>query len=513
MVFVKVDSVVMHATSITTTSRMLPVLADTTMSVADVSTELPGLGRLGWHLGGELKEGGGVEGVAALTTMQLNDPDNNWEMYSNWSESVSSFPKVIKQKLQPLWELVKEVPCAGVKRLHLRRATEQYLSEGDACHCPPCRNNGIAVVEGDECKCICKPGTLGLACEQGAEGDGQQGVIDGTWSCWSAWTSSSQGRRSRSRSCSNPAPQNGGQHCKGESMETSEDEDPQLQYLKTVEPQCFDQTDPGPQRCGTPPALINGYILDPKDVYLVGSRVEYTCTMRFYHIDNPIECTAHRIWYPRPGLCSVNRCRIGSLADGVIASPVKQVFGRGESVTLSCPEGRQLIGEATVMCDPSYNFEPNPRDTKCSRDGGQHPSLAGLGHCQEWETFSEGRCVCRISYECKSSLELCADTHVMSRKPNVVSVCEMRALQCAGKKVMLAEDSACMWLQRNTTGCTNCHMWETCGDQTNECRCRDSADCSTPGSDVRVRVGVDAAQTMSECEVVHSLYLSTELIV
>ena len=114
------------------------------------------------------------------------------------------------------------------------------------------------------------------------------GVIDGTWSCWSAWTSSSQGRRSRSRSCSNPAPQNGGPHCKGESMETSEDEDPQLQYLKsesfcighcqkrrftlnlhnillfshrTVEPQCFDQTDPGPQRCGTPPALINGYIL------------------------------------------------------------------------------------------------------------------------------------------------------------------------------------------------------------------------------------------------------------
>ena len=45
-------------------------------------------------------EGGGVEGVAALTTMQLNDPDNNWEMYSNWSESVSSFPKVIKQKVR-----------------------------------------------------------------------------------------------------------------------------------------------------------------------------------------------------------------------------------------------------------------------------------------------------------------------------------------------------------------------------------------------------------------------------
>ncbi|XP_053277557.1 complement component C7 [Pleuronectes platessa] len=449
-------------------------------------------------------EGGGVEHVAALTTMQLNDPDINWEMYSNWSESVGSFPKVIKPKLQPLWELVKEVQCAGLKRLHLRRATEQYRGEGDVCHCRPCLNNGFAFLEVNVCKCICKPGTWGLACEQGAEVDGQQGVIDGSWSCWSAWTSSSQGRRSRSRSCSNPAPQNGGQQCIGESMETSEDEDTQLQYLKTVEPQCFNQTLPAPQRCGTPPALINGYILDPKDVYLVGSRVEYTCTPGFYNIGvDPIECTADQTWSHRPGLCSSSRCRIGSLADGVIASPSKEVFGRGSSVTLSCPEGRQLIGEATVVCDPSYRFDPNPRDARCSPASGQKPSLARLGHCQRWEKFFGGICDCKMFHECNSSLELCADTHAMGRKPNVVSVCVMQVLQCEGKKVTLADDSTCIWPQRNTTGCTNCHMWETCGDQTNECVCRDSADCPTPGSDVCVRVGDDAAaapQTMSECE-------------
>lgn len=38
-------------------------------------------------------------------------------------------------------------------------------------------------------------------------------------------------------------------------------------------------------------------------------------------------------------------------------------------------------------------------------------------------------------------------------------------------------------------------------DQTNECRCRDSADCSSPGVNVCVRVGADGQpQTMSECE-------------
>lgn len=38
-------------------------------------------------------------------------------------------------------------------------------------------------------------------------------------------------------------------------------------------------------------------------------------------------------------------------------------------------------------------------------------------------------------------------------------------------------------------------------DQTNECRCRDSADCLNPGVNVCVRVGADGQnQTMSECE-------------
>lgn len=38
-------------------------------------------------------------------------------------------------------------------------------------------------------------------------------------------------------------------------------------------------------------------------------------------------------------------------------------------------------------------------------------------------------------------------------------------------------------------------------DQTNECSCLDSADCSNPGTNVCVRVGEDGGnQTMSECE-------------
>ncbi|XP_042343764.1 complement component C7 [Plectropomus leopardus] len=177
-------------------------------------------------------EGGGTSQIAALKAIQLSDPDRNWEIYSNWADSVRSIPQVTKQTLRLLSELVKEVQCAGVKRLYLRRAIEQYLAESDTCHCRPCSNNGLVVRDGDECKCICKHGSSGVACEQGTEVEGQQGVIHGSWACWSDWSSCSGVKRSRSRSCSNPTPQNDGQHCIGESTEISECEDQDLQYLK-----------------------------------------------------------------------------------------------------------------------------------------------------------------------------------------------------------------------------------------------------------------------------------------
>ncbi|XP_070690183.1 complement component C7 [Pempheris klunzingeri] len=479
---------------------MFPITSVTCRSGQDQNTKFRGDARRN-----QLKtvdvEGGGVAHTAALKIMQLTEPDKNWEKYSNWAESVQSFPNVIKQKLRPLSELVKEVQCAGLKKLYLRRATEQYLAESDSCHCRPCSNNGVVVKDGDECKCICKLGTSGLACEKGTEVEGQQGVIHGSWACWSAWSSCSGGRRSRSRSCSNPVPQNG-DGCVGEPAETSDCEDQELQHLKSMEPQCFDQTLSPAQKCGTPPALINGYILDPKDIYLVGSKVEYSCTAGYHLIGLSIlECTANQTWSASLGLCKVSRCMIKSLADDVIASPLKQGYDIGETVTLSCPAGMQLVGEAAIICNPSLHFSPDPAEIKCSPIV-MAQSISPLVQCKPWEKSSRGRCVCKMPFECTSSLEICT-TIPESGKSALLNVCKMHALQCMGKIMMIAEDSTCKWPARKTAGCTKCHIWETCDDQTNECRCRGSADCLTPGLNVCVHVGEDATaanQTMSECE-------------
>lgn len=45
-------------------------------------------------------DGGGPQFIAALQSMQFDNPERNWEMYSNWADSITSFPKVIKQKVR-----------------------------------------------------------------------------------------------------------------------------------------------------------------------------------------------------------------------------------------------------------------------------------------------------------------------------------------------------------------------------------------------------------------------------
>lgn len=60
-----------------------------------------------------------------------------------------------------------------------------------------------------------------------------------------------------------------------------------------------------------------------------------------------------------------------------------------------------------------------------------------------------------------SSLEVCT-TVAMTNRPILLTVCQMHALRCMGKNHLIAEDSVCKWPERNTTGCTNCHVWELC---------------------------------------------------
>ncbi|KAI4887987.1 hypothetical protein NFI96_027351 [Prochilodus magdalenae] len=402
--------------------------------------------------------GGHTAYIAALQTLDLNSAAENWRRFSQWAGSVKDYPTIISQKIRPLYELVKEVPCAGVKKLHLRKALQTYLSEESSCHCQPCHNNGLSILKKGVCECVCKQGTSGPGCEYGAPVEEQPGVTDGGWSCWSAWSACSASRHSRSRSCSRPPPQHG-KNCMGNSEETSScEEEDELKYLRMMEPHCFAQSLEPIQTCRNPPTLLNGFVLEPKDVYSVGSKVEYSCIDGYQLIGEPIaECTEEQTWRRSKQECQNTVCGHPLLSPDVSGSPWKPSYRIGETVELSCPAGRERDGPSEIRCNSGLAWSPQPEHTKCHTVTTAPPKI----ECRPWEKLAKDKCVCKVPYECSLSLEVCA-TSSERRRTSRLSVCKVRAMQCLGHQFTLADPSDCQWPESSTAVCPQCSLWTLC---------------------------------------------------
>uniref|UniRef100_A0A8C7FI46 Complement component C7 n=1 Tax=Oncorhynchus kisutch TaxID=8019 RepID=A0A8C7FI46_ONCKI len=382
--------------------------------------------------------GGDPSFIAGLSVLDLENPEANGQMYDQWARSVKDFPQVINMKLRPLYELVKEVQCAGLRKLHLKRATEEYLAEEHPCHCRPCHNNGQPLLTGTECKCVCRPGTSGPACESGTVIGEQPGVIHGSWSCWSSWGSCSQSQISRSRTCTNPAPRRGGLDCVGLHTEHS------------------------------------------SYVYLVGSKIEYSCIEGHYITGETVaECTDNNSWTRGPLECKSATCGVPSLENDVTGTPWKVIYQIGDSVSLSCPVGMMREGMAEIVCSSSLQWSPSPDSIRCREvPKGPTPPL-GL-NCKLWETPGKSQCVCKLPYQCQPSLQLCATLH--TDRTSKLGVCQLGALQCLGRSFKLVKDSDCDWSDQGLTSCQ-----EECFDTSVQLCVK------LPDSAVAV--------TMSECEV------------
>ncbi|XP_038649426.1 DAB adaptor protein 1a [Scyliorhinus canicula] len=157
--------------------------------------------------------GGASEHVTTLAHKQLPTV----ELMQEWGEAVEYSPEVIKFKPVPLYELVTSNTFQNAYRIkaNMRQALEEYLIEASSCRCAPCRNNGVVVLKGTRCVCICPAGFRGTACEITSREDQ---AVDGKWSCWSSWSGCTKRQRTRTRQCNNPPPEKGGQTCKGNSQ-------------------------------------------------------------------------------------------------------------------------------------------------------------------------------------------------------------------------------------------------------------------------------------------------------
>uniref|UniRef100_A0A3Q3KJ54 Complement component C7 n=1 Tax=Mastacembelus armatus TaxID=205130 RepID=A0A3Q3KJ54_9TELE len=442
--------------------------------------------------------GGDPAFIGALSVLDLENPEANGEIYDNWASSVKDFPEVIDQKLRPLYELVKEVQCAGLKKLHLKRAIEEYMAEEHPCHCRPCQKNGQPLLTGSECHCVCRPGTSGPACENGAVIGEQPGMIHGSWSCWSAWQSCSGGQRLRTRSCNNPAPSRGGHYCTGPQVEQKSCEEPDIQHLQTMEPQCFSLSVTPPKMCGPPPTLRNGFIqVSQSNFYLVGNRVEYSCIDGHYLTGSTVaECTENQEWTKGVRVCKSSTCGIPPLSSDVIAAPNTAAYQIGDRVSLSCPAGSALEGEVSeIICTPSLQWSPSPAAAHCKAAPTVHAPTSSL-KCKPWENAGKTECVCKMPFQCPTSLQLCA--RLSTSQTRLLGVCQLGALQCVGRTFTLVSDSDCTWPEETFTSCEGL-VWV---HYTRKCVCEKASACPEDSAPLCVNTGPgNIAMTMTECEV------------
>nr|XP_046264553.1 complement component C8 beta chain-like [Scatophagus argus] len=162
--------------------------------------------------------GGTSESITSLLAKKLPTP----QLMSLWGDGVHFNPDFIRTTTQPLYELVtsRDFSQHATLKRNLKRALSEYLAEASSCRCAPCHNNGVAVLKGTRCDCVCPAGYSGRGCEITQRK--KDIAIEGSWSCWGAWSSCSGGTMTRSRQCNNPAPSNGGLECRGLQQESTE---------------------------------------------------------------------------------------------------------------------------------------------------------------------------------------------------------------------------------------------------------------------------------------------------
>ncbi|OCT98763.1 hypothetical protein XELAEV_18010997mg [Xenopus laevis] len=446
-------------------------------------------------------QGGEAKFVAGLSYFSLDNPLSNENRYAAWAGSVSNLPSVIKHKTTPLYELVKEVPCASVKKHYLKIAIEQYINEESPCRCKPCKNKGVPGVEGTQCVCYCKPYTYGPACQYGILAEGDPAVVDGSWSCWSSWSPCLKGtrRRVRNRVCNNPRPSGGGLNCIGDSIASELCEDSELEHLRTVEPHCFDISIVPTEFCPPAPLLENGYVQDANPPYPAGRSIAYTCKLGYTLVgDSMARCGEDLKWQAGQMKCQQIMCSPPVLPGILLVAPEKESYEIGDKITISCAFGLDLEGPNTISCTSSLTWLPSIKNAECLAKATPTTAQSLGSQCQPWEKFEDGKCSCRMPYECGASLDVCA-VDGRNNKNVALTVCKMHALQCLGRKYTLTNDAKCAFPVATERSCDSCHPWEQCKVQTNKCVCREAKTCGNEG--ISICVNVDGKlQTMSECE-------------
>ncbi|GAB5567296.1 complement component C6 [Prionailurus iriomotensis] len=479
---------------------------------------------------------GGRSEYAAKLVWERGNSSPDEKVFAEWLESVKENPAVIDFELAPITDLVRNIPCAVTRRNNLRKAFREYAAKFDPCRCAPCPNNGRPTLSGTECLCVCQSGTYGENCERRSPDYkststlsklARKNAVDGNWSCWSPWsTCDATYKRSRTRQCNNPAPQQGGKPCEGERRQEehctfsimentgqpciSDDEEVKEVDLPETE------SDSG---CPQPVPPENGFIRNEKKLYAVGEEVEISCFSGFMAVGYQyFRCLPDRTWRQGDVECHRTQCLKPIVQEVLTISPFQRLYAIGESIELTCPKGFVVAGPSQYTCSGDSWTPPISNLLTCEKD-----VLTKLkGHCQPGQKQLGSECICMSPEEDCShySEDLCVfdtDTNHYFTSP----ACTFLAQKCLNNQQLhFLHIGSCQdgpqleWglerakLSTNSTkkescGYDTCYDWEKCSAATSECVCLLPPQCFKGGNQLYcIKMGSSMSEkTVNICDI------------
>ncbi|KAG9488451.1 hypothetical protein GDO78_007972 [Eleutherodactylus coqui] len=442
-------------------------------------------------------KGGRAEYAAKLAWQRKGSfPEHN--VYAEWSASTADNPVVVDFELKPIVDLLTGFPCAVTKRRNLLKAFDEYLERFDPCRCSPCPNNARTVLLDTECRCVCQPGTYGESCEKRAP-DYNSVVVDGSWSCWSAWSSCDAfSNRKRTRECNNPAPSNGGKPCEGPRIE--EDycyvalfEDKAALCINDDEDKKeVDQKQPDPDSgCPKPEPPEHALFVNEKNWYSVAEEIQVIC-FSGYELSGFqfLRCLPDGTWKQEHVECVRTTCPRPSSTDDVSIFPFKSEYKVREVIQLSCPSGFAVTGENRYTCGSDYEWSPTIQgELSCEKA----QEKASQGDCGPGEKQVGSQCVCMSpAKDCGHHTEdVCVYDEGVDNNVTM-SQCRFLAERCQGtKNLQFLNNGACQavnlnWARdrkslsakstkRDPCGYDFCYDWERCSDA--QCFCLLPSQC------------------------------------
>ncbi|XP_074019626.1 complement receptor type 1 [Numenius arquata] len=163
--------------------------------------------------------------------------------------------------------------------------------------------------------------------------------------------------------------------------------------------------------CKTP-EVQNGNVYKPQSTYKAGEMLHFDCDTGYAAEDAyETRCQPGGTWDPPVLVCKkVQPCPVPpEITNGNHNGQGKAVFTMGMFVTYSCDPGYYLVGNARVFCRVSGNWSrPVPRceEVMCP----QPPNIAnGLHSGQSLDKFSRGS---TVSYSCRDGYELVGNVSI-----------------------------------------------------------------------------------------------------